>query len=76
MDDAFLNHTWKGVLCVGSLLFNAGIILFCLLKGEPANSLHSSALAWAFMLAGATLGGLGIASLTPTVLDAFKPKTS
>lgn len=39
-----------------TLLATWSIIVFVLLKGEPTNSLHSSALAWAFMTNAAVLG--------------------
>jgi TRAP-type C4-dicarboxylate transport system permease small subunit len=66
------NNTIKGVLTITTLVFHAGIILFCLRWGDPANSLHSSALAWSFAISVATLAGIGIGALTPSILEVFK----
>lgn len=41
-----------GIVCA-VLLFCILVIGFCLLRGDPANSLHQSALAWAWTLIGA-----------------------
>lgn len=63
------NNTWKAVITITTLLFNAGIIVFCLLKGEPANSLHSSALGWAFIVDIGIIAGLGIGAALPTIVQ-------
>lgn len=48
-----------GMVC-GVLLLCIAVIVFCLFRGDPANSLHQSALAWAWTLIGAvTLFYLG-----------------
>jgi hypothetical protein len=60
------NNTWRAGFTVCTFLFNAGIIVFCLLKGEPTNSLHSSAMSWAFFVDLTILAGLGIGSLVPS----------
>lgn len=39
-----------------ALLFCFSIIVFTIGWGNPSNSLHSSALAWAFAMSGAILG--------------------
>jgi hypothetical protein len=66
------NNTWKAVITLLTLGFNVGIIVFCLWKGDPANSLHSSGMAWAFMMSAGILIGLGIGSITPDLKEAFK----
>lgn len=35
-------------IVVSGLFFTWGIIIWCILKGDPDNSLHTSALAWSF----------------------------
>ncbi len=35
----------------------AQVVGYVLVMGDPANTLHASALSWAFTLAGATIGG-------------------
>lgn len=42
-------------LVVGTLLFCAAVIAYVIHWGHPENSLHTSALSWAFMTATATL---------------------
>ncbi len=43
---------------VYSTLFTcAQVVGYVLLWGDPANTLHTSALSWAFTLAGMTIGG-------------------
>jgi hypothetical protein len=41
---------------IATMLFTWAIIAFVLLKGEASNTLHTSALAWAFMTNGAVIG--------------------
>ena len=40
-----------------TLLVCAYIIFYVIAVGDPANTLHASALSWAFTLAGMTIGG-------------------
>jgi cytochrome bd-type quinol oxidase subunit 2 len=54
-----------------ALAFCFVLIGYIVLKGSPTNSLHESALAWAFVVTGGTLAGIGfgaIASLLPTLV--------
>lgn len=67
-----MNNSWRTAIAITALLFNAAIILFCLLRGHPDNSLHASALAWSYMVGIAILGGLGIGAISPDLLAAFK----
>jgi hypothetical protein len=69
-----LNATWKGVVTIASLLFNAGIIGAIIWNGDGANSLHTSALAWSYMCGAGILVGLGIGAITPQISAAFARK--
>lgn len=42
-------------MVLGMMLFCAGIVTYVTIWGDPSNSLHTSALAWAFGAAVATL---------------------
>lgn len=57
-----MNNTLSVVLAIIVLIFNATIIVCCLLYGDPANSLHSSGQSWAFFFSGGILIGFGIGS--------------
>jgi len=48
-------RTTRKQLVIGTLIFCASMIAYVVIKGEPTNSLHSSALAWSYTLMGATL---------------------
>jgi hypothetical protein len=65
------NNTWKAVITLATLLFNAAIIILVLWKGEPNNSLHASAMAWGFATDGLILAGLGIGAVTPDIISAI-----
>jgi uncharacterized membrane protein YdcZ (DUF606 family) len=52
----------------GTVGFCVLLIVFVVVRGDPANSLHQSALAWAFALFGGVLAGIGfgaVAQLLP-----------
>ena len=70
-DPTNLNSTWKSVLAISALLFNAAIIVLLLRYGDDKNSLHTSALQWSYLSELAIFAGLGF----PYVLDVIKPKT-
>lgn len=66
-----VGRTWTTVIAICSLLFNAAVILYIVLAGDPVNSLHTSALAWCFASGLAILAGLGfgaISSLVPQLI--------
>lgn len=67
-----LNRTWQGIVALFALVFNASVILYVILAGEPANSLHVSALAWAWGSGLAILAGLGIGSSLEVILPFFR----
>ncbi len=47
----------RRAIVVATLTFCSSIIIYVVVSGDPANSLHQSALSWAFTLCGATIGG-------------------
>ena len=47
----------RRAIVVATLTFCVGIINFTTIWGDPANSLHTSAQAWAFSLAAAVISG-------------------
>lgn len=70
---ASLNRTWITVITMMALAFNAAVILYVILAGSDDNSLHTSALAWAWGSALIILTGLGIGSSLTTILEFFRP---
>ncbi len=78
------NNTWKGVITIGTFLFNGGIIAYLLYRGDAANSLRSmislrrvsltSAMSWAFTVDILILAGLGIGAFTPAIIDGLTKK--
>lgn len=69
-----MNNTLNVVLALIVLAFNAAIILYCILAGSPANSLHTSAMAWAFGTSILILAGFGIGSKLPDLVSALTGK--
>jgi hypothetical protein len=49
-------RTRRGI-AIGTLVGCGLIIFYTVIHGDPGNTLHQSALSWAFTLAGATIGG-------------------
>lgn len=66
-----LNNTLTNVLALCVLIFNATIIVMCLWKGAPDNSLHQSGMSWAFGVSALILTGYGIGSVTPALVELF-----
>ena len=50
------SRSTRRAIVVCTIVFCAIVIGYVVALGDPANSLHQSALSWAFTLAGATLG--------------------
>ncbi len=67
-----LNNTGKAVVALLTLLFCVGTIAGLLYFGNAQNGLHVTALSWSYTLIGAILTGLGIGTILPTVLTAWK----
>jgi len=57
--------TWQIVLAWLGLAFHAGTIAYLIARGRPDNSLHASALSWAYLTAAGILAGIGFGALTP-----------
>lgn len=70
-----MNNTLNVVLALIVLAFNAILILYCVYYGNPANSLHTSAMAWAFGTSILILAGFGIGSKLPDLVSALTGKT-
>lgn len=68
-----LGRTWITVITMLALAFNASVILYVVLAGSDDNSLHTSALAWAWGTGTIILTGLGIGSSLTTILEFFRP---
>lgn len=47
-----------------SLAYCFGLISYLVWRGAPGNSLHESALSWAFIVAGGVLGGIGFGAVS------------
>jgi hypothetical protein len=56
--DPLANKTIRAVTVLSVLCFAAGTIVWLLAWGQPANSLHASALSWSYSLAGFCLVAL------------------
>jgi hypothetical protein len=57
-----MNNTLSVALAIIVLAFNAMLITYLVAKGDGNNSLHTSALAWAFFFSGGILVGFGLGS--------------
>lgn len=69
-----MNNSLRVFFVVCFLAFDAAVIWFCLLKGDPANALHtwSNTAAWtSAVLVGA---GIGILSVSDSVIQLFVKK--
>jgi len=68
--------SWNVRIIFGSIVlaFCMYVILYVVLKGAPGNSLHDSALSWAFMLIAAILGGFGVGTFAAPLLSALTVK--
>lgn len=56
------------LVCI-TVMFCLSLIAFLIAKGSPTNSLHESALAWAFVMVGAVLAGLGFGAVAPLLAN-------
>lgn len=59
-----VGRTWATIISIGTLLFNAGTIVYLLLYGVADNSLHASALSWSYFSGLAVLAGIGIGAIS------------
>lgn len=67
-----LNNSWKIAVTLLALAFHAGIVVWLIAYGRADNSLHASALSWAFATAAGVLAGIGFGALAPLVTAIFK----
>lgn len=58
--DPIINKNGRAVAAVAVLLFCVGTIAWLLLKGDPANSLHQSALSWSYTIILVAMAALGL----------------
>lgn len=58
--DPVINKTGMAVISVAMLLFCASVIVWLILYGVPTNSLHQSALSWAWTAMTVALAALGL----------------
>lgn len=70
-----LNATGRTVVAVLVMLFCGWIIVWTMLWGQPANSLHASALSWGFTVLVCTMAGLGFGAVLPYIPDLIGKKT-
>jgi ABC-type antimicrobial peptide transport system permease subunit len=63
-----INATLRAIITCTVLLFAIGTIVWCLLYGEPHNSLHASAVSWSYTLIIFTMLALGIDSAATTFI--------
>lgn len=68
-----LHRTWITIITMLALAFNAAIILYVVIAGDPNNNFQGSALAWAYGTGMIILTGLGIGSSLTTILEFFRP---
>lgn len=57
-----LNATGRAALAIGTVAFCMGTVVWLIAYGQPANSLHASALSWSYTVMGAVLVMLGVAA--------------
>lgn len=62
--------SWRLAFAWVTLAFTGAVVWYLLLYGRGDNSLHASALSWAFLLSGCVLAGVGfgsVSNLIPTI---------
>lgn len=62
-----ISQTWKTIIAITVLLFNGALIAMLVWKGDGNNSLHSSALLWAFVSSLGVLAGIGLGSVIENI---------
>lgn len=60
---SIMNNTLRAVLALIALLFFSGMIVYLILYGKSENSLHQSALGWAFVGDLGVLAALGFGAI-------------
>lgn len=67
-----ISNTFKIVVSLGWLVFNATLIVLIMVYGQSSNSLHTSGLAWAFVNCLAVMAGYGIGAMSSLVETILK----
>ena len=69
-----MNSTFRIVFAIAFLLFFSGIIIYLILYGKGDNSLHVSALGWAFLGDIGILAALGFGGIVEAIPYLFTKK--
>lgn len=64
-----VSTTWRIVFAALALAFDAAIIWWTVLFGQPQNSLHASAQSWAWMSGLLVLSGVGVSAVSTRLVD-------
>lgn len=72
LNEPIVNKTARAIITIAVLIFAIAVIVFCVLKGDPANSLHQSAMSWSYMLIIFTMVALGIDSAAISVISMLR----
>jgi hypothetical protein len=67
-----VNATIRAVVTLSVLAFAIGMIVFCVVGGNAANSLHQSAMSWSYMLVIFTMVALGIDSAAVSFITTMR----
>lgn len=67
--DPIVSWQWRLAVGIMTLIFNGGVVWWCMLYGVKDNLLHQNALSWSYITSVLVLAGLGIISALPTVLN-------
>jgi hypothetical protein len=66
-----VNTSWRIAFAWAALGFTGGVVWWLLLYGKADNSLHASALSWAFMISGGVLAGVGFGAISNLIPSVF-----
>ena len=69
-----LNASWRSALAVVVLVFQGALIVWLILYGNGTNSLHQSALGWAYVTLLLVLGAIGIVQGAQAILPLMLQK--
>jgi len=73
-DGQLINKTGRAVIAVCMLAFSIAIIWWLLLNGRSENSLHDSAMSWAWLLIIIQLVTLGVGGFASKAIDLANQK--
>lgn len=69
-----MNSSFRIAFAIAFLIFFSFIIVYLIFYGKPDNSLHSSALAWAFLGDMGILAALGFGQIVESIPYLFSKK--